>query len=289
MTKHEYLSKHSLLDEKTDTEIIALQKEYNEKRKEVLNSYRQELSALKKEYKETKVKEKDLSREQLKELRDDYKLPFYFRGEEITNSVTHIVGGAFGIVALVLGIIFSVFNSRGLTTLLSVITFAITTILLYSVSSIYHGLHINKGKEVFQVIDHCTIYLLIAGTYTPIVLIGLESINPFQYVFLGCIYLLSALGVVLNATMMRKKAVKVVSMILYVAIGWSIIFFYSIINVSLGHLSTVMLILGGVSYTIGSILYGIGKKVRYMHAIFHVFVLAGTILQFLSILFGALI
>jgi hemolysin III len=137
---------------------------------------------------------------------------------------------------------------------------------------------------VFQIIDHCTIYVLIAGTYVPVTLLGLASYQPYNYIILGVVVLLAILGVVLNATMMRKIVVKVISMILYIAVGWGIIFFYPwLIAGPMGMMGTWFLILGGITYTIGSILYGIGSKKRYWHSIFHMFVVLGTVFQFLSV------
>ncbi len=236
--------------------------------------------------KETKVKERYLSQEEISQLRKKQQLPFYLHSEEIFNMVTHIVGGGLSVVGLVLGVIFSLLKKPGDTvSLLSMIIFGITSITLYAISSIYHGLHINKGKRVFQVLDHCTIYILIAGTYVPITLIGLAEHMPYNVILLGVVVLLAILGVVLNATMMRKMVVKVISMILYIAIGWGIIFFYPwLVDGCLGIGGTWLLIAGGITYTVGSILYGIGSKKRYWHSIFHIFVIGGTIFQYLCVL-----
>lgn len=234
---------------------------------------------------EIKIKEKDLTPEEIALLRKSNRLPFYLRSEEIFNSVTHIVGGGIGVISLIVSILCCCFFKQGnVTALLSMIVFSLTMIALYTISAVYHGLYVNRGKRVLQVLDHCTIYLLIAGTYTPYVLLSLSSIAPYHYVFLGGIYLLSILGIVLNATMMRKMVVKVISMILYILIGWSVLPFYPLLVESLTLTGTWILIGGGISYTIGSILYGIGSKKKYFHSIFHLFVLLGSLLQYVSIL-----
>ena len=265
--------------------VKALKKENKIKRKGLKSEYR----SLDYE-KELKIREKDLTVDQIKRLRDKEGLPFYLRSEEIFNSVTHIVGAGLGAVGLIIGVIFSCLKKPGdMISLFSMIVFGIAMITLYSISAIYHGLHINKGKKVLQVLDHCTIYILIAGTYTPVVLLGLQSISPWHYVFLAAVYALSILGVVLNATMMEKLPVKVISMILYIAVGWGIIFFYPVLINSLSVPGMLLLIGGGLSYTVGSILYGIGSKKRYFHSVFHLFVNVGTILQYLSILIYAVI
>ncbi len=236
--------------------------------------------------KETKVKERYLSQEEISQLRKKQQLPFYLHSEEIFNMVTHIVGGGLSVIGLILGVLFSVLKKPGdIVCLLSMIIFGITSITLYAISSIYHGLHINKGKRVFQVLDHCTIYILIAGTYVPITLIGLADHMPYNVILLAVVVLLAILGVVLNATMMRKTVVKVISMILYIAIGWGIIFFYPwLVDGCLGIGGTWLLIAGGITYTVGSILYGIGSKKRYWHSIFHIFVIGGTVFQYLCVL-----
>lgn len=271
-------------------------REFKSKKNLIKSEYEAEKQFLKNDFKgnhevETKIKEKYLSTEEIAELRKKQKLPFYLRSEEIFNMVTHIVGGGISVVFLVLGIVFSlVYQSGKILPLLSMIIFGITSIILYAISSIYHGLHINKGKSVFQVLDHCTIYILIAGTYVPVTLLGLQSFVPYNYIILSVVVLLAVLGVVLNATMMRKKAVKIISMILYIAIGWGIIFFYPwLLKDALGFNGTWLLIGGGITYTIGSILYGIGSKKRYWHSIFHMFVIGGTVLQYLSVLLYAII
>ncbi len=251
---------------------------------------------LKKEYrsidfeKEKRIREKDLSEEQIRILRNKEGLPFYLHSEEMFNMITHIVGGGFGALFLIVGVVCScLFKPGDMTSLFSIIFFGLTMIALYSISAIYHGLPIGKGKRVLQVLDHCTIYILIAGTYTPVVLLGLKAITPWHYVFLAGVYVLSILGIVLNATMMRKLAVKIISMILYIAVGWGIIFFYPVLIESLGVNGMWLLIGGGISYTVGSILYGIGSKKRYFHSIFHLFVNVGTLLQYLSVLLYAVI
>lgn len=258
----------------------ALKKENREKRKYLKEEYR----SLDYE-KERKIREKNLSEEQIRLLREKEGLPFYLRSEEIFNMVSHIVGGGLGVVFLVIGVIFTCLKKPGdMASLFSMIVFGLTMIMLYTISAVYHGLHIGKGKKVLQIMDHCTIYFLIAGTYTPVVLLGLSSLSPWHYIFLSCIYVLSILGIVLNATMMKKMAVKVISMILYIAVGWGIIFFYPTLSVSMGVPGVWLLIGGGISYTVGSILYGIGSKKRYFHSVFHLFVNVGTLLQYLSVL-----
>ena len=303
MTKIEYSEAKKGLGVERDEKIedarrllLTQKEEYKKKKEEYQQAkkiYKQEYAAkrlfLKNDFTghhEVGVKEKYLSHEDIAELRKKKQLPFYLHSEEIFNMVTHIVGGGLSLVGMVLGILFSLYYHPGnLVYLLSMIIFGVTSITLYTISSIYHGLHINEGKRVFQVLDHCTIYILIAGTYVPVTLIGLADHTPWNYVILSVVVLLAVLGVVLNATMMRKIPVKVISMILYIAIGWGIIFFYPwLVEGAFGLGGTWLLIGGGITYTVGSILYGIGSKKRYWHSIFHLFVIGGTVLQYLCVL-----
>lgn len=211
-------------------------------------------------------------------------LPFYTKGEEIFNMVSHIVGGAFGITVTTLCVIVAALHGN----VFGVVGGAIyggTMIILYTMSSIYHGLRPNTtGKKVFQIIDHCSIFLLIAGTYTPIALVSLREYNTaLGWTIFGIIWGAAALGITLNA--IDLKSYKVFSMICYLAMGWCIVMCAKQAYIALGFGGTLFILLGGVAYTIGAVLYGVGKKHRYFHSIFHLFIVAGSILQFFGILF----
>lgn len=210
-------------------------------------------------------------------------LPLYTKGEEIFNMVSHIVGGAFGIVATVLCVIFAAVhhNSYGVV---SGAIYGTTMILLYTMSSIYHGLKPNgTAKKVFQVIDHCTIFLLIAGSYTPFALCTFREYNTaLGWTIFGIIWAAAILGIVLNAIDLKKY--KKFSMICYLAMGWCVIIKAPLLPKLLGMTGFILLLLGGIAYTIGAVLYGLGKKHKYMHSIFHLFIVLGSILQFFCIL-----
>ena len=201
--------------------------------------------------------------------------------------VTHIVGGALGIAVTVLCIITAAMhgNSYGVV---SAAIFGSTMIILYSMSSIDHGLSpLLKAKKVFRVLDHCTIFFLIAGTYTPIALCSLRHYDiALGWIYFGIVWGLAALGVVFTAIDLNRF--KVLGMILYIAIGWCIIAVPGIIYEELGSGGLTFLVLGGVSYTIGAVLYGVGKKMRYMHAVFHIFIVIGSLMHFFCILFYVL-
>ena len=155
-------------------------------------------------------------------------------------------------------------------------------IILYSMSSIYHMLNLNKGKAVFQILDHCTIYLLICGTYTPYILVSLRNLTG--YIILAIVYGVSILGIVLNATMMKKLPVKIFSYISYLGIGWCVVFIIFDLIEAISLLSFIFLLLGGLAYTSGMIFYALGRKKKWFHSIWHIFVLIGSILQFVSII-----
>lgn len=210
-------------------------------------------------------------------------LPTYTKGEEIFNMTSHIVGGAFGIVALVLCIIFSAIHKNGYAVVSSII-YGISMIVLYTMSSIYHGLKPQgRAKKVFQILDHCSIFLLIAGSYTPFCLVTFREYNPLLgWTIFGIIWAMAVLGIVLNSIDIKKY--NVFSMICYLAMGWCIIFTANLLPKLLGMTGVVLLVAGGVAYTIGAIFYGFGKKKKYIHSVFHLFIVLGSILQFFCIL-----
>lgn len=197
------------------------------------------------------------------------------------NMMTHIVGGALGVIALILCLIRAVMRNN----LLGVIGSAIyggTMIVLYSISSIYHGLRPSTGKKVMQIIDHCVIYFLICGTYTPILLSAFVPVYPLiGWGVLVFEWALAILAATLTAIDLKKY--NVFSMICYIAMGWCIILFLpQAINV-MTRTGFYLLLAGGITYTIGAIVYGIGSKVHWMHSVFHIFVVLGSLLQFLAI------
>lgn len=215
---------------------------------------------------------------------DERTLPTYTKGEEIFNMTSHIVGGALGIVALVLCVIFAAIHHNPYGVVASSI-FGVTMILLYTMSSIYHGLKPDtKAKKVFQVLDHCSIFLLIAGSYTPISLCAFRKYNAvLGWTMFGVIWASAILGIVLNAIDLEKY--KKFSMICYLAMGWAVIFRADLLPIVLGKNGLLLLVAGGIAYTIGAILYGLGRKHKYMHSIFHLFIVLGSLLHFFCILF----
>lgn len=216
----------------------------------------------------------------------DRSLPDYTRGEEIFNYVTHIVGGGIGVITLVMCILVAVFNSDPLA-LSCGIVFGVSMIVLYTVSSIYHALPCGTAKKVFQVLDHCTIYFLIAGTYTPMVLCALARIDVFAaWMTFAVVWGFAALSITLNAIDLNKY--KLFSMIGYIGTGWAIIFNIGSMYDALGPTGFWLLLGGGILYTVGVIFYKVGSNKRYFHSIFHIFVLLGSICHSISVIFYAL-
>ena len=212
----------------------------------------------------------------------DRPLPTYTKGEEVFNMVSHIVGGAIGVAALVLCIVFSAVHRNGYA-LAGSIVYGVSMITLYTMSSIYHGLKDGTAKRVMQVLDHCTIYLLIAGTYTPILLSAMRPIDPVaSWVLLGVVWGLAAIAITLTAIDLKKYAV--FSMICYIGMGWCIIFKVPLLLAAVGWGGFLMILAGGLCYTAGAVLYGMGRTKKYMHSIFHLCVVAGSVLHLLAIL-----
>lgn len=216
----------------------------------------------------------------------DRTLPNYTRGEEIMNMVTHIVGFVLGILTLPLGILTALHHQNTAGVIGSAI-YSCSMITVYAISSIYHGLHPSTGKKVLQILDHCAIYFLICGSYTPVLLSRFVPVYPtIGWCLLSAEWIIATLAVTLTAIDLKKFTV--FSMICYIALGWGIIFFIPQTIAVLSRNGFALLLMGGIVYTIGAILYGIGSKVRWMHSVFHIFVLLGSIFQFLAIWLYAL-
>ncbi len=216
----------------------------------------------------------------------DRPFPDYTRGEEIMNMVTHIVGGALGIAVLTLCVIMAALKNNVYGVVSSAI-YGAALVIMFTISSVYHGLKPNMGKKVMQVVDHCTIYFLIAGTYTVISLSSLRRVDPvLGWGLFGFEWAVTALATTLTAIDLKKY--NVFSMICYIGLGWAVIPFWRTALEALTVPGFFFLLAGGIAYTIGAVLYGIGSKKRWMHSIFHIFVVLGALLQFFCILFYAL-
>lgn len=208
----------------------------------------------------------------------EQKSALYTVGEEIFNSVSHGVGALLSIAALTLLIVFAVFRSDGYG-LASAIVFGVSLILLYSMSTVYHIIQNETAKKVLRVFDHCSIFILIAGTYTPYLLMCMR--NALGWTMFGLIWGVTVLGIVLNAVNLERF--RRFSLVCYICMGWAIVFTIKPIIQNIALPGVVLLIAGGVVYTIGVIFYVL-KRYRYMHSIWHLFVLGGSVCHYLSVL-----
>ena len=218
-----------------------------------------------------------------KKKREPISIPVYSLSEELISSISHGVGALFGVAALVLCVVFSALHGNPWAVVSSAI-YGATLVILYSMSSIYHGLSPRlPSKKVFQVIDHCSIYLLIAGTYTPFSLCTLRPVSPVLGWFIfGVVWGMAVLGIVLNS--IDLDAFKVFSMCSYLGMGWCIAAAAVPMIRELGGGGTALLLGGGLAYTVGAVFYAYGRRRAYIHSVFHLFVCAGSLLHFLCIL-----
>ena len=213
----------------------------------------------------------------------DRLLPSYTKGEEIMNMVTHIAGGGLAVIGSIFCIL-AACRFGGLGNILGAIIYCVSMIGVYTISSVYHGLRSGMAKKVMQVIDHCAIYFLIAGTYTPIMITGFLPVYPkIGWGLLAMQWALTVVAVTLTAIDLKKY--KVFSMVCYICMGWGIIFFLPQAMVVMTAPGFYLLLAGGIAYTIGAVLFGLGKRLRWMHAVFHIFVILGSLFQYFAILF----
>ncbi len=203
----------------------------------------------------------------------------YSLGEEIFSSVTHGIGALLGVAALVLLIVFAAKagNTYGVV---SGAIYGSTLIILFTMSTLYHAITAKGAKKVFRVMDHCSIYLLIAGTYTPLTLCCLRGHGGWA--LFGVVWGITALGITVNAIDLEKF--KLVSLISYVVMGWCIVSCWGAVKATIAPAGITLLLAGGIVYMVGIVFYCL-KKVAYMHSIWHLFVLAGSVLHFFAILF----
>lgn len=197
------------------------------------------------------------------------------------NMVTHIVGGGLGVLILAACVIKSALDGNTPGVIGSAI-YGGTMIVLYCMSSVYHGLRPGTGKKVMQIMDHCTIYFLISGTYTPIMLSAFVPVYPvIGWSVLSAEWVLGFLAATLTAIDLKKY--NIFSMICYILMGWGIIFFLPQATEVLTKPGFFLLLSGGITYTVGAVLYGIGAKIPWIHSVFHIFVVLGSVLQFCAI------
>ncbi len=209
----------------------------------------------------------------------------YSVGEEIFNSITHGIGAALSIAALVILLVFTVINGGTALDIVGIAIYGATLIILYTMSTLYHAITNKKAKSVLRIIDHSSVYILIIGSFVPYIFTVLKNHGIKPWIVLFSIVFIAILGTVLYSIFRQK--IKIFNIASYVAMGWAVSFLIPDL-IEIFKANNIMycfyfLLAGGISYTAGIIFYAI-KKIKYFHSIWHLFVLAGSILQFFAIL-----
>lgn len=202
----------------------------------------------------------------------------YTLGEEIFNSVSHGVGGGLSIAGTVILIVFAVIYSDAWGVVSSAI-YGASLIILYTMSTLYHAITNDRAKGFFRIMDHNTIFFLIAGTYTPITLVPLRG--AFGWTLFGVIWAAAVVGIVLNSIDLEKF--RKPSVVCYILMGWAVVFAIKPMLRTINKISLLFLLIGGLFYTFGVIFY-VMKKKRYFHSIWHLFTIGGSVFHWFSIL-----
>lgn len=213
---------------------------------------------------------------------DSVKLPNYTKGEELFNAISHAIGIIFGFIA------FSLCFSKATSTpaYIGAVIYSLSIIILYTASTVYHALEPSLIKKFMRVVDHAVIYVLISGTSITLMLLAVYPYNrPLAIAMMSVSLIIDIVGTTL--TYVDQEKYKTVQMVLYMVLGWMcLILIYPIYKYCENATKLIMfVILGGIVYTVGTTFLALGKKKGYFHGIFHVFVLAGTVLHFLGIYF----
>ncbi len=212
----------------------------------------------------------------------DMTMPKYSPKEEKLNFWTHFVGVVIGILTLIGLEILAVVRKLNLQIIVGILIYGMSLIALYGASSLYHLLSSKSYyKKIMRIIDHCTVFILIAGTYTPIALLALPE--NLRLIILLVEWIGAIIGIAINAYDLSNKWITGISMVLYLVMGWAIIVVPKII----GYLTLwpfVFILTGGIIYTLGAIFYGIGHNKKWFHSIFHIFCIVATILQEIGII-----
>jgi hemolysin III len=203
----------------------------------------------------------------------------FSKREEISNSITHGIGALLSIAMLVLLVVFSSLNGS-VWHIISFSIFGVTMVILYFSSTLLHALPQGRAKDIFEIFDHSSIYLFIAGTYTPILFLVIKG--GLGWTLFGVVWALAIGGTVFKAFFVKRFLFT--STILYVVMGWLIILAWEPLVSNMNTTSFILLVIGGITYTVGSIFY-VWRAFKHHHAVWHLFVLTGSILHFFAILF----
>lgn len=205
----------------------------------------------------------------------------YCKGEEIANSITHFLGAGLSIAAIAI-LVFRATKLGGVKHVIGFVVFGISLLLLYSMSAIYHMLPYNsKSRRIFKVLDHSAIYVLISGSYTPYLLTVIQGVSA--WIIFGIQWGLTTLGILFKIKFAGRF--KLLSTIIYLIMGWMIVVVFKNLKTNLSPLALQLLVASGITYSVGTIFYMM-KNVKYTHAIWHLFVLGGSILNFLSVFYS---
>ena len=218
---------------------------------------------------------------------NEVNIPKYSLAEELLNAISHGLGAVFGIVALVLMLLKTCPGGDPFAIASSII-YGLSLIILFTISCFYHSLAKNNGKIVLRILDHDMIYILISGTYTPYMLVALRQYNVWNlgtgtvaYLMFALVYVFCIVGAVFNSINIKKYAK--LSMACYIVSGWIVVSALPVLWNIITPWGVLLLLFGGIVYTIGAVLYGIGHKKKYFHSLFHLFVLIGAVLMFISV------
>lgn len=206
-----------------------------------------------------------------------FSIPTYTLGEELCNAISHGIGTVLAVTACVLCIVRAALHGDAWC-VVSASVYGATLIILYCMSTLYHSFTNKTAKGVFRIFDHTCIYLLIAGSYTPITLVTIRS--ALGWVIFGIVWGVAVLGIVLNSVSIEKF--KKFSMVSYIVMGWAVVLGIVPLIKQMHSGGLKLLVIGGVCYTVGIVFYAL-KKFKYMHSVWHLFVLAGSIVQFFAI------
>jgi hemolysin III len=211
-------------------------------------------------------------------------IPKYSLGEEVFNWISHAIGIVIGFFTLGFSIALSIIYRFSSWQIVSLIFYSLAIVFLYATSTIYHALPKDSTwKKLFRILDHNTIYLLIAGTYAPICAFAFPVMN-YGYIIMVIQAIGLIVGTVLKLINLNGKATQIITVLLYIVMGWIIVVFFPTMQ-AIGLTSILLILFGGISYTLGVIFYAAGRKIKWMHSVFHLFVLVGTILQLLGIIY----
>lgn len=205
-------------------------------------------------------------------------IPNYTLSEELINSISHGIAAGLSIWGLVMLIIKA--SKVGAMAVTTVTLFGTTMIILYTISCIYHALSPRiTGKKVMRVIDHCNVFLLVFGTIIPIALVGIKGV--YGWIYFGIVAIVTLLGIIFSSIDVDKN--EKIEVVCHLVNGWSALFFIKPLINGVGMTGLILIILGGVMYSLGALLYGLGSKKKYMHSVFHFFCIAGTIFHYFAI------